>query len=316
MKIIPHKKIYLTISAIVFIVAILVVLITPPRVGIEFKGGTEFRVQFNNSDISREEVESFITPITPEFFIRETEHNWSIITPLLSDTSRRQLTESVAQYGTIVSFATIGPSLSAELAQKGILAILLGSFIVMIYVSYVFSGAHKRISSWKYGGVTIITLIYDAVVTLGIFTILTHTTTVTLDTFFVTAILAIIGYSINDTIVIFDRVREKMKEHHKKGNTDNDAITEEAVQASITRSINTSLTTLLALMTLSILGGTLTFFFALTMSIGVIIGTYSSLFLAPATLLLWSRNDKNVFADDDETDFEKAEREVIAKIKV
>lgn len=181
---------------------------------------------------------------------------------------------------------TIGPSISAELARKswqvGIAVIL----AIIFFVAYAFRKVTRPVASWKYGVTAIIALVHDVVITMGVFVILGYYLGVEVDIPFVVAMLTILGYSVNDTIVVFDRVREKLL---KRGRDNFAETVNTGVNETIPRSINTSITTLLVLTALFVFGGASIKFFALALMIGVALGTYSSIFLASPLLVEWER---------------------------
>ena len=183
-------------------------------------------------------------------------------------------------------FSTIGPSLGAELKTKSIMAVIVALFLIVLFIAYAFRFVSKPVSSGKYGLITIVAFLHDLILPLGVFSLLGYFFGIEVDSLFVTALLVILGYSINDTIVVFDRIRENLlplNDEAKKKRFEE--IVGRSIEETYTRSINTSLTTLLALLALYIFGGATTQTFALALIVGVIAGTYSSIFLASALLV-------------------------------
>lgn len=202
-------------------------------------------------------------------------------------------------------FSLIGPTIGQELRSKAGIAIVLVALAIIFYVAFAFrkvSGAvltnmeETRLRAWHFGLFAIVALLHDVIIPTGIFAFLgTFLVDAQIDVLFVTALLAILGYSVNDTIVVFDRVRENLRRNHeeklKKGF---EKVVGESLDQSYGRSINTSLTTLFVLLALYFLGGPTTQNFALVLAIGVLAGTWSSLFLATPLLVTFGKREKYV----------------------
>jgi preprotein translocase subunit SecF len=186
-------------------------------------------------------------------------------------------------------FDSVGPSIGEELKRKSIYAIFLVLIAIVLYIAWVFRKVSKPIASWKYGVTAIIALFHDVIITMGVFAVLGQHFNVEINTPFVAAILTVLGYSVNDTIVVFDRIRENLP----RSDEDFEGTVNASVNQTITRSINTSLTTLLVLVSILLFGGGSIRDFVLALSIGVFIGTYSSIFLASPVLVVWERLRKS-----------------------
>lgn len=183
-------------------------------------------------------------------------------------------------------FNSIGPSLGAELAKKALWALGAVILAIVFYIAWAFRRVSRPISSWVYGLIVVMILIHDVLVPAGFYAIWSHFTGAQVDSLFVVAILAILGYSVNDTIVIFDRVREKLAFNDRENIAEPfEKVVGNAVMQTLTRSINTSLTTSLALIALLIVGSPATFNFALVLLAGVVVGTYSSILVAAPLLI-------------------------------
>jgi len=183
-------------------------------------------------------------------------------------------------------FETIGPAISAHLRERSMYAAIAVVLAIILYIGYAFKRVSKPVQSWKYGLTAIIALVHDVTITMAVFALLGKFAGVEVGIPFVVALLTIMGYSVNDTIVVFDRVRENLI---KRGSDKFDETVNLGVTQSITRSINTSVTTLLVLLSLFFFGGDSIHYFSLTLIIGVLIGTYSSIFLASPLLVVWAR---------------------------
>ena len=184
-------------------------------------------------------------------------------------------------------FESIGPIVGQELKDKALEAILAVLAAIILYIAWAFRKVSDPVSSWKYGVIAIIALAHDVIIPTGIFVLLGHFMNVELDILFVTALLTILGFSVNDTIVVFDRTRENLaRDHHKH---DFEFIVNKSVNETIRRSINTSLTTFVVLLSIYLFGGETIKNFILALMIGVVVGTYSSIFLASPLLVVWEK---------------------------
>jgi preprotein translocase subunit SecF len=182
-------------------------------------------------------------------------------------------------------YDSVGPSIGAELKSKSFSATIIVLIAIVLYIAWAFRQVSKPVASWKYGLSAIIALFHDVLITLGVFAVLGEFYNVEINTAFVAAILTVLGYSVNDTIVVFDRVRENLP----RSEEDFENTVNTSVNQTITRSINTSLTTLLVLVSIIIFGGESIRSFVLALSIGVFVGTYSSIFLASPVLVMWEK---------------------------
>ena len=183
-------------------------------------------------------------------------------------------------------FESIGPVIGAELKRKSVWAIGLALMAIVLFVAWAFRKISHPVPSWKYGVIAIIALAHDVLITLGIFAVLGHFFNVEINTPFVAALLAILGYSVNDTIVVFDRIRENLI--HCSAETF-EKMVNKGVNGTLVRSFNTSLTTLFVLLAIFLFGGETIKYFSLTLICGVILGTYSSIFLASPLLVSWQK---------------------------
>jgi len=182
-------------------------------------------------------------------------------------------------------FTIIGPTVGETLKERAIWALIIASVAIVLYVAFAFRKVPRKLSPWRFGIIAVVTLLHDILVTAGIFVIISHTTSFEFDTLFVTALLTILGYSVNDTIVIFDRIRDNLANQDR--GEDFAAVAERSLQQSIARSINTSVSTLIMLVALFALGSDSIRWFVLTLITGAVVGTYSSIFLATPLLVYW-----------------------------
>jgi preprotein translocase subunit SecF len=186
---------------------------------------------------------------------------------------------------TELSFESIGASIGAELTRKALWAFVINLFAISLYVAYAFRKVSHPVSSWKYALITLATLFHDGLIPVGLFAFLGYFMGIEVDTNFIVAILVVIGFSVHDTIVVFDRIRENLR--IGKASEDFGALVNRSINETIARSINTSLTLVIVLAVLFILGAASLKFFVLAMLVGTIAGTYSSIFVASPLLVVW-----------------------------
>lgn len=182
-------------------------------------------------------------------------------------------------------FTTIGPIIGETLLQKAIVAVIFALIMIIAYIGFAFRKVPKSVSPWRFGATAIIALLHDVIIVTGIFAVLGYLFNVEIDALFITAMLTVFGYSVNDTIVIFDRLRENLLRHADSGNFGE--ITDQSLNQTMARSINTALSTIIALLAVLIWGAPSIFYFVLALTLGTFIGTYSSIFVAGPLLVKW-----------------------------
>lgn len=181
-------------------------------------------------------------------------------------------------------FETIGPVIGQETTLNAVKSMAISSFLIVLYIAWSFRGVRKPVSSWRFGITAIIALLHDALVVIGVFSLLGHFLGVEIDSLFVTALLTGLGFSVHDTIVVFDRIRENLKRNVE---APFEQIANDSILQTLVRSLNTSLTAFLVLFTLFFFGGESIKWFVVAMIVGVVSGTYSSIFNATPLLVLW-----------------------------
>lgn len=314
MFVINHRKILLIIAGIITVGSVLIIGTLGLNQGIDFTGGSLTEVAYEVSP-TKNEVETVVAAqnlggVSVRESVDESGRNAYIIrTRDLTEEEHVQLTNSISTIGTggeVTRFTSIGPVIGQELRDKAGWAIFGVVSIIVLYVAFAFAGIGTPVSSWVYGAVTIFVLIHDVLVPTALMSILGHFAGVEVDILFVMAILAVLGYSVNDTIVVFDRVRENLKNNrteqhtkHKEAGIVHETVTYKltkpyaeivgsAVSETMARSINTSLTTMVALTALYFFGGAVTQVFALVLFAGVLAGTYSSIFIASSFVVAYA----------------------------
>ncbi|OGY91532.1 MAG: protein-export membrane protein SecF [Candidatus Komeilibacteria bacterium RIFCSPLOWO2_02_FULL_48_11] len=190
------------------------------------------------------------------------------------------------------SFESIGPTIGNELKQRSVYAVLAVLAAIIIYIAWAFRKVSQPVASWKYGLAAVIALTHDVLIPIGIFAVLGKFLGVEVDILFVTALLTILGFSVHDTIVVFDRIRENLAHSRHRGTFEE--IVNISVNETVRRSINTSLTALLALLAIFLFGGESIKYFVLALMLGIIFGTYSSIFIASPLLVVWDKWSRKI----------------------
>ncbi|MFA6466461.1 MAG: protein translocase subunit SecF [Patescibacteria group bacterium] len=297
-NIIGKSKIWLGISGFLVLTSIVFLAIWGFKLGIDFTGGSILEVSYSQQRPTMEQVQNILAPLElgslkiqaggeNDYILRfeeieETTHqdildNLSAIK--VEGVEENQLSES--------RFEAIGPAVGEELKTKAIQAIIIVLVFIVLYIAYAFRKVSKPVASWKYGLAAIVALAHDILIVAGVFSALGYFMGVEIDTLFVTALLTILGFSVHDTIVTFDRIRENLFQTHDKEFKE---IVNISINQTITRSINTSFTTLLVLLAIYFFGGESIRYFSLALILGVIFGTYSSIFIASPLLILWNKS--------------------------
>ncbi len=295
-KIIQNRKISFILSSIFVSLSLIFLLLWGLNLGIDFTGGSLLEVSFKNDRPQAQEIVSIISElgIEGDVVVQSTGENSSLIRfQDVEEATHQQIVDKMMElYPDNVHeerFESIGPSIGQELKSKAIYAILLVIIAIVFYVAWAFRKVSFPIKSWKYGIIAIIALVHDIVITLGVFAVLGRFMSVEVGLPFVAALLTILGYSVNDTIVVFDRIRENLGRLVK---TDFESVVNRSVNETLTRSINTSLTTLLVLLMVFFFGGASIQFFVFALIIGIVFGTYSSIFLASPLLVIFEKHWK------------------------
>jgi preprotein translocase subunit SecF len=297
MFVVNQRKFFYTLSAILIIVSLAAMIKWGFNYGIDFKGGSIIEVEYASSTPPiQSDLASKLSHLNLRESIRPTGTNGYIIRMRdISPEEKTSLLSVLTSNGTtpVVEkrFDSIGPVLGTEALKKSIASIIFVIIAIVLFIAYAFRKVSEPVSSWKYGLIAIVALVHDVIIPTGVFTALGHYRGYEIDTLFITALLVILGFSVHDTIVVFDRVRENLA--HSNGKKPFDQIVGESIAQTFTRSINTSLTTLLALVVLYFVGGGSTEHFALALIIGIVAGTYSSIFVgSPLLVTVWKWQER------------------------
>ncbi len=291
---IGHRKINLFMSLSLFVVAVVALLIFGLKPGNDFTGGSSLEIKFTKDAPATEQIKEILVPlnfgnisaqtagdggvILKMRFINETEHQ-QMLTKLRENFEKGDLKVLEER------FETVGPAISTQLRTRSLYAVVAVLLAIIAYIAYSFRRVSKPVASWKYGTVAVIALLHDVTITAGVFAFLGHYLGVEVDVPFVVALLTILGYSVNDTIVVFDRIRENII----RRSCDNFADTvNQAINETFARSINTTATTLFTLFAMFFFGGDTIKWFVMALLVGIFLGAYSSIFVASPLLVEWN----------------------------
>ena len=289
---------YFLFSALIILPG-LVFLIAPPgwlsgnsglKAGIDFSSGSILIGSFDRN-VSEAQIQERLDQLDhPEALIQKTGgQSFQIRTTLLDDGEReaieRDLESSLGLDRSKVEFASVSPIVAAETVRTAFYSVAAASVFILLYVWYAFRRVPK---AYRYGISAILALVHDVIIVLGIFAILGKVIGMEVNSMFIVGILIVAGYSVNDTIVVFDRIRENVS---RSPDRDLGAVVNQSIMGTIGRSLNTSLTTLFVLLAMLLIGGPSIRGLLLVVAIGAVVGTYSSIFIASQFLVMWDRGD-------------------------
>ncbi len=291
MNILSKKWFYLIFSAIIIIPGLVSLLLWGVHLSIDFTAGTllEIQVVQSNHPVTSAEIKQTVEKQNIEVgSILSSENNTYLlrlkpITQTQNTALQRELAKNIGQVKEL-RFETVGPTIGKETTQKAVTAIIIASFMIIAFISFSFRQIPKPYSSLLFGVCAVGALIHDILVVLGIFSILGHFYKVEVDSLFITALLTIMGFSVHDTIVVFDRIRENLR---KMAGEPFETIVNESIVQTLVRSLSTSFTVLFTLIALLLFGGESIRWFVFALLVGVVSGTYSSIFNAAPLLVIW-----------------------------
>ena len=299
MFIIKYKKIFIGISITLVVLSLFSMFVFGFNVGIDFKGGALTEVVYKDSRPTQDALNKSLKALNLGTILLQPtgELGYIVKSRDLNDPEHALLLKTLSNDGgnalIEMSFNSIGPTVGMELTRKAILSVILISLVIICFIAFAFRKVSKPVSSWKYGITAIVALLHDVIIPVGIFVILSHYYGAELDTLFVVAVLTILGLSVSDTIVIFDRIRENLRNQVTAVKVNFGEIVGHSLDQSFVRSLCTSLTVILVLLALFFFGPVTTKYFALMLTAGMFFGTYSSIFLAsPLLVLLEERQSK------------------------
>ncbi|MCL5017424.1 MAG: protein translocase subunit SecF [Patescibacteria group bacterium] len=293
---IKYKKIFIGFSLLMLVLALVSIFTFGFKEGIDFSGGALWQIRFTSGTVSVQELQNYLQnnlKIDNAVVTTGSENDVMMIrTNELSENQHQEylakMNQDFSSQGPVeeLGFQSIGPTIGSELRSKAIWAFILVLLGISLYIAFAFRKVSYPVSSWKYGVATLVCLFHDAVIPAGLYAWFGHLKGLEIDSNFIVAILVIMGFSVHDTIVVFDRIRENLILHKGKSLGD---IINISVNQTFARSINTSLTLAIVLSAMFLFGAPTMSYFVLLILVGTIIGTYSSIFMA-SPLLTYLQN--------------------------
>lgn len=292
---VKYKAVFLGVSLLMVLASVFAIYSFGFKLGIDFTGGSLWQLKIAETD----------SPSVKTFFEEDLKHEVSSVSydessdtyavtfnEITDEERQADLAALQAEFSNVedVEFLSISPSVSEEIKSRAMYAIVFVLLGISLYIAFVFRKVSKPISSWKYGAITLLTLLHDVIVPAGVFAYLSYRLDITIDTNFIVALLVVMGFSVHDTIVVFDRIREHLLKSRSRNLGE---IVNTSVNETLRRSINTSLTLIIVLVSLFFLGPLSLKFFVLAMLIGTVVGTYSSIFVASPLLVLVQKFSRN-----------------------
>lgn len=302
MNFIKYRNVWLTVSSVLMVASLVAIFSFGYRPGIDFAGGTQLEIKIDGlkNEILPNglSLEGYLAQSYKEVTNNETavqtsgENRFTVKSKVITNDQKNAWLAKLAPIAEKIEelrFETVSPIIGGEAVRKTILATIVAIVVILLYLAYSFRRVPKPTSAWRFGVATVVALVHDLVILLGIYAVMGRYGGAEVDSMFMTAILTLLGFSVHDTIVTFDRLRENLIRHGGENFAQklNDSISE-----TITRSINTSFTVILVLGAMALMGGESIFFFTVSLLIGIIAGTYSSIFVASMVLLLWQEHSQ------------------------
>ena len=290
MQIIKHSKIYFFISIVLMLASLTALLVFGLKLGIDFTGGALMEVEFSETRPSNQEIQEKLEGLPQDgqelgrVNIQPTGERGVILK--LREVSEDTHQAILAQLGQPEEkrFESIGSLIGSESRSKAVWAVIAALLAIIIYIAWAFRKVSKPVASWQYAIVAIVALFHDVFITLGFFAVFGHFTQIEMGLPFVAAFLTILGYSVNNSIVVFDRARENLL---RTNWNDFGEVINQSINQSLTRCLNTSLTTLFVLLAIFFLGGESIKYFALALIVGIFAGAYSSIFIISPLVVFW-----------------------------
>lgn len=283
------------------VVSAVLLVIPGPKLSIEFSGGSMMEIMLPEGK-TKDDVSAALKSFVPAENAKGLENTQLSVTKhgsvlmRMRDLSNdehialgKHLTQTLGSAEEL-QFTSIGPTVGETLKKRAVGALFAASLAIIVYLAWAFRKVPRKLSPWKFGIIAVITLLHDILITAGVFVIIGMYTSFEIDTLFITALLTILGYSVNDTIIVFDRIRDNVINEARK--EDFTQVAEISLRQSITRSCYTSFSTLIMLFSLYLLGSESIRWFVMTLIVGIALGTYSSIFLATPLLVYWRKKDR------------------------
>ncbi len=292
MNIIKHKNIYLGISLALVVASLAGIIAFGLREGIDFQGGTLWQMRVPQSVEDEALTAFFLEKFGQNISLTREISSGSVSVRLgtISEVEHQEYLLAIKErFGEVseLAFQSIGPSIGKELKNKAMRAFVFAIIGISLYIAYAFRKVSKPVNSWKFGVVALVTLFHDAIIPLGMLSFLGYYKGVEIDTSLIVSLLVIVGFSVHDTIVVFDRIRENLLA--ERGRRDFGEVVDASINQTFARSINTSMTLFLMLVALYVAGPPSLHYFVLTILVGTLAGAYSSIFVASPLLVVWER---------------------------
>lgn len=288
MKIIVRRNIWFIFSGLLILISILALSFWGLKLSIEFTGGIIDEVNFPQKIEASSVKDALADQNLPNLQVTQSGERGVIIkVNSIPDQQVQNLKTAISTKlpgSTEVRMESVGPTVSKNLTKKAIISVILACLAIVLYLAFTFRKVPKPVSSWRFGVCAVIALFHDIIITLGAFSIFGHFWGYEVDSLFIVALLTILGFSVHDTIVVFDRIRENLR---RQPNEDFEQIVGNSISQTLVRSLNTSMTVLLVLSALTLLGGKSIVHFVAILLVGITIGTYSSIFNASPLLVVW-----------------------------
>ena len=287
-----YKRIYYLVSGTLVLASIIGLAVWGLNWGIDFRGGTSLSVAYENQAPSLSQIRAVVNQLNWSGANIQIVGNKQVVIQInrsdISSAEKRNLITALNKLGKIkkdsFSFQQISPVIGRQMRKQTIIVTLLAGLVILLYISWAFRKIYHPLPSWQYGLSALVALSHDVIIVIGVFVLLGHFYGIQINVSSVTALLVVFGYSVNDTVVVFDRIRENLL---KAGSQSYEQVVNDSLNQTLVRSLNTSLTTLFVLVAIFFFGGASLHSFALALSVGIISGSYSSIFLASPVLVSW-----------------------------
>ncbi len=292
-NIIGYSKIWLALSAGILALSVLSIAVFGLNFGIDFTGGSLLEVKGVTASV--EEVRGAVAATGHEATVQQSDTGTYFVrlSPITEDEHQSVLTaiKALSPNAEELKFDSVGPTIGQELKQSSVTALILLLVLIGVYIAWAFRKVSYPVTSWKYGAVTMISALHDVIIPIGAFAVLGKVFGYQIDTAFVAALLTILGYSINDTIVVLDRTRENLFRHRYHDQSFDEVVNTSVIE-TLGRSLNTTFSTIIPLVAIFFLGGESTRPFVLALIIGIMSGAYSSIFVASPLLVVMEKLGK------------------------
>ena len=288
MNIVGKRKIWFTVSILLIVPGIIALVLWGLKPGIDFTGGQEMEISGSTNQTQVREIVSKTG--VKDITVTTSGNERLLIRYSDKDTGESEIVHQnvkslLAQSGiNETSFSSVGPAVSRDITRNALLGVGLASIAILLYIAFAFRNTPPPVSPWSFGATAIIALLHDALLLIGVFAILGHFFGIQVDSLFVTAVLTVIGFSVHDTIVVYDRIRENLRRLNKPF----EEVVNTSINETLARSLNTSITVILVLLAFFLFGGESIKYFVLALLIGIISGTYSSIFNASPLLVVYN----------------------------